>query len=473
MKAATSLARVFGVLVSALAWVGPGDATAAVDQGARAETLVNLANERKAQELQKQILSGRWRPDRTAEGSKATPLTPMMLDTMTSTCYQKIDSCQTDHEVLVQVLDDLVSQRKVSKKELRKIARRFFSSFTVDAGKNLGLGDGEDSRRALFDQLLFAVTFQERSTYVREHLDGALQNLVDRSDLDRRTRNLLLSYQDQLGPRWSRIMKRVTSLNEELETSESLEFATTDIGPRNVTQMAYDLAYGQTRVSQYMEGRYANLPVLLMYCRSDRNFPCLMLIRNRQGQLHRRSSGALWTQPSLGLSRHGKQFHQTNGNTPSGVWRIDGVMPEADDRLIFGKFRRLILNFVGRTSGEANLRLLLPDSSHAGTWWREGVVARDNGRGLFRIHGTGWFSTSSKPYFPLVPTSGCVAKRENRHNGVEYRDQRLLLDEMMRVQGLTVNFANEARIRGLLYVINIDNQRRAVTLADLRQIGIQ
>jgi hypothetical protein len=70
-------------------------------------------------------------------------------------------------------------------------------------------------------------------------------------------------------------------------------------------------------------------------------------------------------------------------------------------------------------------------------------------------------------------TSGCIAQRENSYDGITYRDQRDLLNVLMAAQGLDVNFANEAKIKGMLFLIEIDDQNRAVTPTDLANIGIR
>ena len=66
-----------------------------------------------------------------------------------------------------------------------------------------------------------------------------------------------------------------------------------------------------------------------------------------------------------------------------------------------------------------------------------------------------------------------MAQRENTYNGIEYRDQRNLLDTLMKAQGMEVNATNETAIKGLLFIIEINDEDRAVTPADLKKIGIQ
>jgi hypothetical protein len=133
----------------------------------------------------------------------------------------------------------------------------------------------------------------------------------------------------------------------------------------------------------------------------------------------------------------------------------------------------MILNFVPKSENELLLKSLLPETSHQLGWWKPTVVAREMGRNLFRIHGTGKINPDPKtPYFPFVQTSGCIAQRENTYNGVTYKDQRVLLDTIMKAMELTPNYENEVKVKGILYLFEIDDKDAPVSLADLNQKGI-
>lgn len=233
-----------------------------------------------------------------------------------------------------------------------------------------------------------------------------------------------------------------------------------------------DLVYGANNIAKYDGGKFANKPALFMFCRENRIYPCLLVMKNSKGELHTRENGTIWYQPSLGLSSRRLDYNQTNGQTPQGVFRIDGVMPDADRQMDFGKNRRLILNFVADSNNEIEMKKLLPASHHSSAWWLENTVARDIGRGSFRVHGSGYRSKPGTPYYTFIATAGCVAQRENTYDGVTYNDQRLLLNELMKVQGLPVKEANETAIKALLYVYELDNKAAAVTIADIARAGL-
>lgn len=213
--------------------------------------------------------------------------------------------------------------------------------------------------------------------------------------------------------------------------------------------------------------------VVYKFCRVNRHYPCLMVLRNHQGELKREVDGQLWSHKSLAASVIDKPSYQTGGHTPAGVWRINSVMPVADQQRVYGKNRRMKLEFIGKSPGERRILDLLPESSHDASWWHPVTVARDAGRDLFRIHGTGRITQEVKaPYYPFQRTHGCIAQRENTYSGVTYNDQRILLDTLMEAQGLAVNFENEAKLKGVLYLIELDDETAPVELADLNQRGI-
>lgn len=213
--------------------------------------------------------------------------------------------------------------------------------------------------------------------------------------------------------------------------------------------------------------------VLYMFCREDRQYPCLMLMRDRRGEVVTNNDGTVWTHKALASSKKGLPGHERNGDTPAGVHLIDSVMPLADRRIAFGKFRRVMLEFVPRSQEETTLKGLLPASSHKATWWMPSVVARDIGRNSLRIHGTGIINPDPKsPYYPFVRTSGCIAQRENTYEGVTYQDQRELLDTIMLAMDLAPKYENETEIRGVLYLVEINSEKSAVTEKDLQGLGI-
>jgi hypothetical protein len=199
-----------------------------------------------------------------------------------------------------------------------------------------------------------------------------------------------------------------------------------------------------------------------------------MILKDINGNLVREADGTLWTHRALASAKTGLPSYTRNGNTPAGVLTIDSVMPVADQQISYGKNRRMILNFVPKSADETLYKSLLPPSSYNNEWWQPSVTARDIGRNLLRIHGTGKINTDpNTPYFPYMRTSGCIAQKENTYEAVTYNDQRVLLDALMTALGLAPIFENEVQIKGVLYIMEIDEVAAQVELADINAIGIK
>ena len=180
----------------------------------------------------------------------------------------------------------------------------------------------------------------------------------------------------------------------------------------------------------------------------------------------------LWSQPALAASYHGLPYNVINGQTPQGIHRIDSVMPEANRYRAFGKYRRVILNWVPNAGDEDSLtKKFLPQIAHGSDWWKQASVSRDVGRSELRIHGTGKINPDPEStYYPFRKTSGCISQREGSYPDVEYNDQRLILDQLMESLGLLPVFENETEIKGILYFIEIDDQNRPVKLEEVQRI---
>jgi hypothetical protein len=235
-----------------------------------------------------------------------------------------------------------------------------------------------------------------------------------------------------------------------------------------------DIFHNSADTTTYMNGEYSKSVKIFMFCRENRIYPCLMTMRNIYGEVVRNGDGSIWTHQALASSARGLPSYTRNGNTPAGILTIDSVMPLADQQISFGQFRRIILNFVPKSKDETLMQSLLPPSSRISDWWRPAVSARDIGRNLLRIHGTGKINPDpNTPYFPFMRTSGCISQKENTYDGVTYKDQQDLLDAIMTAMDLIPSFDNEPRVKGFLYLVEIDDKSAPVQVNDLSLRGIQ
>ncbi len=196
------------------------------------------------------------------------------------------------------------------------------------------------------------------------------------------------------------------------------------------------------------------LTVFAMF-ENSRNITGTLLIRKSDGRFLRDKNGKMFKLTIFGNSTRGLDFRYSNGRTPTGVFRVKSVMPEANNVLEFGKFRRLKIEYIEDLAED-----FLPFSHHKLNWFKEATLAHILGRSLFRIHGTGRPSFNIlSPKFGLATSSGCLVTRELK--GL-FADQRRLLDALMEAQGLKVSYENETNIDSLLYVINFDGKLRHV-----------
>jgi hypothetical protein len=290
--------------------------------------------------------------------------------------------------------------------------------------------------------------------------------------VSKKTVYLSLAFMNDLSPNWRWYFAALKS-NYPRESRLFTKLAYEDPDPPD-DYVVRDLIDSRTRVDLYEQGKYANQPTIFIFCRFEREQPCLMIVRDKNHELVRRSDGSIWHQPALTLSAVGRPSYLRNGNTPAGVHEINSVMPYANNQTAFGKWRRLILHFIPDTKYEKYHLMILPQSSFRQNWWLPATIARDVGRDLLRIHGTGRIMEDpTTPYYPLTPTHGCVSQRENTYDGIEYRDQRSLLDTLMVASDLSPVFENEEKIYGLLYLVDLDHKAEAVSLKDLALRGIE
>lgn len=238
------------------------------------------------------------------------------------------------------------------------------------------------------------------------------------------------------------------------------------------------LIFGTNNISDYRDSQntgFIDYPRIFTFCRNTRIYPCLTIIQKpNNGDLLRLSDSQPWSMPMLLMSKYGLAYNQRNGNTPQGVFEINSVMPVADNQNAYGKNRRLIMEYPEHNGNDlSELNKLIPFKLEQRDWINEVLTAQNNLRNNFRIHGSGIMQTETDaPYYPFVPSLGCVKVREGEYKETTYNEQRVLLDTLMGMLGLAPEYENETKIFGLLYIVNIDDRQAKVTLEDLKIRGI-
>lgn len=256
-----------------------------------------------------------------------------------------------------------------------------------------------------------------------------------------------------------------------LDKAEKIIRSAQEFTPMTKNQIM-NLVFKTPDLSSYSNGEYKDTVRLFLFCREDRNYPCLFLMKDIFGNLVREKQ-VLWSLPALAKSARNIPFYKTNGETPTGVHTMNSVMLEANRQDAFGKFRRVILNWIPENSDEVSTHHFLPKMHHKLKWWKRASISRDAGRKYLRIHGTGRFNDEPDlSYYPHIATSGCISTKEGRYFGIDFKHQRLVLDQLMKSSRLAPVYSNETNIKGILYVVNLDDKKQSVLLKDLNDYGI-
>ncbi len=226
---------------------------------------------------------------------------------------------------------------------------------------------------------------------------------------------------------------------------------------------------------------------LYALCRSDRRILCQAILKDRNGQWVRQA-GKLWSVPLLLESIHGLSWNFTRGQTPQGIYRIESVVPAAEDEYFraYGQFPLVNLwvpfeagakQFIPGTPGTFNRSLdqyqaLLPPTWRAYRPLQQSYWAGKAGRSLFRIHGSGesadFFRGKDKNYpdsYNWNPTLGCLSAQElyNEKGKLLHADMPKILQALQMVGGK--NFA------GYLIVVDVPaDEKKPVALETLETV---
>tara|TARA_R110000868_G_scaffold242548_1_gene498064 strand:- start:32605 stop:33819 length:1215 start_codon:yes stop_codon:yes gene_type:complete len=285
--------------------------------------------------------------------------------------------------------------------------------------------------------------------------------------LSRRAQYLMLNHKDDLFKYYG---EEIYTALEEKGRFDLLDYNHAKENQNISKEQARAIFWNAPDATDVLDGRYADGIRLYMFCRSDRNYPCMMVMKDKWG-MPVEENGKIWTQPAMAASSRGIPYNITNGNTPAGVHLINAVMPEANRQDAFGKFRRIILNFVPASENEELTKALLHESAHNLPFWRQANVARDVGRDLLRIHGTGRINGDpTSAHYPFRKTSGCVSKREGTYPESTYIDQRKMLDTMMTALDLEPEYNNESNIKGIFTIVDLNDEKSAVSSQEVIQL---
>jgi hypothetical protein len=217
--------------------------------------------------------------------------------------------------------------------------------------------------------------------------------------------------------------------------------------------------------------------IVYSFQRWNRDYTGLAIVQNEDGSFARDSSGQLVTIQQLARAGSNLPYFITNGNSPQGVFSIQGTASSQ-------------LPFIGPTP---NLQLLMPFEDSASKYfhtgydstqpilenyrrlfppsWRkqdqmmEALTAGKLGRTEIIAHGTTMPPSSfiGKSYYPISPSQGCLTAKETWD---EKTGQLISSDQWK----LFKAFSSTPGEKGYLIVINLDNKKAPVTRQEIEKI---
>lgn len=209
-----------------------------------------------------------------------------------------------------------------------------------------------------------------------------------------------------------------------------------------------------------------------VFCRPNRDVLCLTLIKDRNGKFLKQGQ-QLWSTPLLLQSVRNLDWYFTNGRTPQGLYRMEGISRQPDDEFfhaygqfslvnLFVPFEDGVQAFLPNQKGKfiGNLQAyqaLLPPTWRNYTPIQQTFWAGNVGRSLFRIHGSGaaldFFHNKDKVVnpknFDWNATLGCLSALEI------YDDRGSLLKADMPKILDALNRVGKGKIEGYLVVVDI------------------
>ena len=216
--------------------------------------------------------------------------------------------------------------------------------------------------------------------------------------------------------------------------------------------------------------------IIYSFQRKNRDYPGLILIRDANGNIVKDSMGGIFNVPQLARSITNLPGYLTNGNTPEGIFSMQGN--DVSRSIFIGP----TVNIQMGMPYEISTQKYFYDSSFDSEWTLQkykkliptalqnyaplyqSYYAGKAGRTDIIIHGSTLNPNyyAGKPYFPLTPTMGCLTSKEvwDENNGQRtFSDQQKIINAF-----IPLGFRN-----GYVIVIEIDEKEKPVSLEDLAQ----
>jgi hypothetical protein len=212
--------------------------------------------------------------------------------------------------------------------------------------------------------------------------------------------------------------------------------------------------------------------IMYSFQRKDRNYPGLVVIRNREGNLIKDSAGIIFNVPQLARSISNLPGYLTNGNTPQGIYRMNGF--DVSTSIFIGPSPNIQLSMPGETS----LKKYFNDSTIQDTAWTKEYYATllphtlRNYVPLYQVYYAGIAGRTEiishgttinpeyykgKPYYPHTPTQGCLSTKEIWDGKRLESNQTKLINALLKAGGA----------EGYCIVVELDNKKAPVTIDEI------
>lgn len=276
----------------------------------------------------------------------------------------------------------------------------------------------------------------------------------------------------QLGPLYLIGLSRfpVLRTTDSAKTSQAILRTLEDIAklqPEKISAKQLEIFFS----ASFLQGN----TVLYSIQRKNRNYPGIAIIRDRTGKFVTDSLGDIFSVPQLARSITNLPGYLTNGNTPQGIFRMNGFAVSRSAAIGPTENIQLMMPF------ETSPQFFLKDSSITDTTWNTDLYERLLPDALKKYHPLlGTYTASAcgrteiiahgttvdlnyykgQPYYPHTPTQGCLCTKEiwSGENG-----QRMVSDQQKLVNALK----KAGGANGYCVVIEIDDQQKPVSMEDL------
>jgi hypothetical protein len=219
------------------------------------------------------------------------------------------------------------------------------------------------------------------------------------------------------------------------------------------------------------------LKTIYSFQRYNRDYPGLAIVQTANGNFVKDGNGRLLVFEQLARASSNLPYFVPNGNTPQGIYSIQGtaisrthfIGPTPNLQLLMPFENKWEKYFkTGWANGQDSLLLyknLLPAEWRNYEPMMEAWNAGNIGRSFIIAHGTTIDPEyyRGKPFYPLTPSQGCLTAKElwNVTTG------KLLVSEQF---NLVSAFQSANGKNGYLFVINLDNQQKAVSRNEMEAL---